>query len=372
MFTEPPVKIYEWIEPRRISEPDPNPVSTFKPSKPFASTSVHNSAPVTRGFASHNVFTERFSLDSKVSRRPLPPIPKEVEKPQPERNDSGLYKKFRNTNVDALRWQSRVFGARSKPLARCGSEPNLVGEDRQPRLSSSSQSLEFLDTLDAVEPQPEETRSKPTVKNAFLSLPRHCRAPPASAVATGNREPRPASDARDLTSPEDGQTAAAVVRPLPAAMILSTEDAMQSARGKSTTRTSTLRRQRPVSPGVRPRSATYRHSSLEELTASVDRPDEQDLDPAEDINPALPVGCRISSCRLTSIQSLDLRTSDDKTLCVRATNSRFYNSSAVAETGDRGHMHRKEGGGCCVPFAVGSWAPVQHNVAWVEFYFRIK
>ena len=307
MFTEPPVKIYEWIEPRQISEPDPNPVSTFKPSKPFASTSVHNTAPVTRGFASHNVFRERFSLDSKVSRRPLPPIPKEVANPPPERNDSGLYKKFRNTNVDALRWQSRVFGARSKPLARCGSEPNLVGEERQPRLSSSSQSLEFLDTLDAVDPQPEQTRSKPTVKNAFLSLPRHCRPPPpASAVATGNREPRPVSDPQALTSPEDGQTAAAAVRPLPAAMMSSSEDAVQSARGKWTTRTSTLRRQRPVSPGVRPRSATYRHSSLEELTASVDRP-EHDLDPAEDFNPALPVGCRISSYRLlTSINVKNL------------------------------------------------------------------
>ena len=34
-------------------------------------------------------------------------------------------------------------------------------------------------------------------------------------------------------------------------------------------------------------------------------------------------------------------------------------SSAVAEMGDRGHnRHGPKRGGCCAPFAEGSWVPV--------------
>jgi len=39
---------------------------------------------------------------------------------------------------------------------------------------------------------------------------------------------------------------------------------------------------------------------------------------------------------------------------------RLYKSSAVAEMSDRGHNRHgpKTGGGCCAPFAGGSWVPV--------------
>jgi len=51
----------------------------------------------------------------------------------------------------------------------------------------------------------------------------------------------------------------------------------------------------------------------------------------------------------------------------------YNKSSAVAEMGDRGHNRhgRKEGRGCCAPFA-DSWDHVYYNVACAEVYFRTK
>jgi len=53
-----------------------------------------------------------------------------------------------------------------------------------------------------------------------------------------------------------------------------------------------------------------------------------------------------------------------------------YNSSAVAEMGDRLAIidmgRPKSGGLLCHFFGVGSWVPIQHNVARAEAYLHTK
>jgi len=165
MFVESPSNYYEWIEPRPIfSRPDPNPsFSTFKPAPPPALSQPTQTAAI------RHIWQERLSLDSQLSKRPLPPIPNEAVNSQPERNDNGLYKKYRNTNVDPSRWQSRAKGSNfiNPLLTRSGSEPNLFGDEREPRLSSA-QSLEFLNAPDPVDPK------KPKVNYIYIFIRINC------------------------------------------------------------------------------------------------------------------------------------------------------------------------------------------------------
>jgi len=165
MFAESPSNYYEWIEPRPIfSRPDPNPsFSTFKPPPPPAHSQPTQTAAI------RHIWQERLSLDSQLSKRPLPPIPNEAVNSQPERNDNGLYKKYRNTNVDPSRWQSRAKGSNfiNPLLTRSGSEPNLLGDEREPRLSSA-QSLEFLNAPDPVDPK------KPKVNYIYIFIRINC------------------------------------------------------------------------------------------------------------------------------------------------------------------------------------------------------
>ena len=301
MFADSPSNYYEWIEPRPVSKPDQKPsFSTFKPSKQLQSTSALHAQSASR---LDDVCSDRFSFESLISKRPLPPIPNEAGNPQPERTESGLYKKYRNTSVDPLRWQSKVKGTGSKPLTRSGSEPNLLMDEKEPRLSSS-QSLEFLDVVDSQQQQQQtESRSKPTTvrdtTSRFLSLPRHCRPPHQSSdISTNlgvlqqssNREPRPSSD---MTSREDGKSGSAAVRvrPPPPSLPPPPDDVVENIRA-TTTRISMLRRQRPVNPDIRRQTGNH-HSSSAELTANITSSASQDA--VEYSRRTLPVRCAIIS-----------------------------------------------------------------------------
>ena len=288
MFTESPSN-NERTEPRLTFKPDPKPFSTFKPSKSIQHKSAHNIQEMATSASQRRSDGGRFSFDSLMPKRPLPPIPKKVVNPRSEDVDSGLYKKQKNASIDLLRWQSRVSKTKSKPLTRAGSEPNLLEEadGREQRLSSS-QSLEFLDMADEVDSGTENSQSKSAVKFTFLSLPRHCRPPQASSVVANDNQdhPRPASCTRTVTSSEDGKVADAGAPPLrsppPAKPPMPPEDGAGSSR--VTTRTSLLRRQRPVSIDMRRRSATYQPSHTPQLNTP-----EHPQATAQDINPAPPV-----------------------------------------------------------------------------------
>jgi len=61
-------------------------------------------------------------------------------------------------------------------------------------------------------------------------------------------------------------------------------------------------------------------------------------------------------------------------MSLHKTYTNCYESSAVAEMGDRNHKrHGPKRGGTAVLLSRGvSWVPVQHNDAWAKIYFRTK
>ena len=283
VFSEPPNNHYEWIEPRPISKSKSNLAPALKSSTLAHPTASSASPQLTSSSDRSRTVGGQFSLDSQVSKRPLPPIPREsADDAQWERSDSGRFEKYLNntrSGAATMRWHSRVIGTQSDTLARTGSEPNLLQDDKRGQKLSTSQSLEFLNADDSPKEKNREKSAaakqtagrsvaaseKTSEKTTFLSLPRRVRPFPASAVATGNREPRHPSDNFAVTSrDDDGKTPAVAaagvpLRPPPPPKP-SAEEIVYNFRAKAK-RNSLLRRQRPVSPRMRRRSGNFQQPS---------------------------------------------------------------------------------------------------------------
>ena len=164
----------------------------------------------------------QFSLDSQLSRReqPLPPIPHEsADDPEWEGSYRGPFETYGNITGDGattMKWHSLVTGTKSTPFATTGSEPNRLQDKRELKVFSS-QSLTFLETDDLPKENCEKSSAMATEgkgvgaaeKTTLPSLPRRVRPSTVSVVATGNREQRPPSNTRAVTSPDDdGKTPA--------------------------------------------------------------------------------------------------------------------------------------------------------------------
>jgi len=220
-------------------------------------------------------------FDDQFRRRPLPPIPQELESyTQPVRNNGGSwFRKYGGQSQrSSPRWNSRVSVTKSRPIPRTGSEPNLLDEElgTTGKLSSAIS----LECLNIESSQKEKYGSKSIQENAekttFLSLPRRVRPKPDSSALLTNQQPRFPSDQSEsrsivtkvLTQYPDARTVSALdgkvstaglpLRP-PPPQRPSAEEIVYSFRAKSK-RKSLIRRERPVSPGMKRRSGTYNTS----------------------------------------------------------------------------------------------------------------
>ena len=270
MFKKSPNYHCEWDEPLPVSKPDLNPLSTFKPLELAHSKSlgyIHvtsNTTNLTRRGGG------RLSLEDHIARRPLPPIPNQSEIAQLERNSSGLYRKYGNNQSDATKRYSLVNATNSRPLPRTGSQPNLLKEEQSHQKLSSAQSLEFLNVEDPPSEQHCSTsaNSKLTPVKSFLSLPRRVRPSPAFVVPISNQEHCFPSDTRTVTSLDGKMATPSVPLRPPPPRKPSAEEIVDKFRAKSS-RNSLLRRQRPVSPGMRQRSGSCQSSSQTEPAYSI-------------------------------------------------------------------------------------------------------
>lgn len=217
------------------------------------------------------------SLHDQFSKRPLPPVPRDSENAQPELKNGGLFTKYANNqNGSSARWCSPT---KSRPLPRSGSEPNLLNDAvEERRRLSSSHSLECLNIEE--QPQKEKSRSKSaknSLKDAFMSLPRPRRSRPSPE--SSNPEP-PFPCAAGTVSSADGQNFVVPPRPPPPAQQSAEEIVNNFLAMKQ--RNSIIRRQRPVSPGMRRRSGVSRRSMQVDTTSGIS-------ESAEDNHPTLMV-----------------------------------------------------------------------------------
>jgi len=269
VFRERPNNHYEWIEPSPISKPDPNPFSTFKPSRMVHScTSVFNNPQVTFTTLSH-VRSDggRFSLeDHNITKRPLPPIPPESDGNQPQRNDSRWFRKQENSQGGSSKWNSRLNGTKLQSMTRIGSVPNLLDEGKSNQRLSSSHSLEFLN----IEDSPTDKKSSNiSPEKTFMSLPRPGRQPPAYTLAVSSHESSPFSSGTGTVTSHDGISAP--VRPPPQKRP-SAEEIVHNFRVKSKSN-SVLRRQRPVNVGMLQRSGVHQPSDqTDQPTSGISKP----------------------------------------------------------------------------------------------------
>lgn len=138
VLKESPNSHYEWIESPPVYKPPPPTISTFKPS----SLPVSSSYP---DIHATKLNTGKLSLDDRISKRPLPPIPRD-QSVELGRHTVGRFPQSKVPSRNAApKWISRTSGTKAS-LSRTGSEPNLLEDQGKERnLSSSSwQSLEAL------------------------------------------------------------------------------------------------------------------------------------------------------------------------------------------------------------------------------------
>jgi len=253
---EPPNNHYERIEPLSNSDSFLNPFSTFKP------------------------------LDDQYAKRPLPPIPPQELESQtlPVRNNRGWFKKYTgNSQRGSPSWQSRVGGTKSRPLARVGSEPDLLNAANCEQRLSTSHSLECLDIEDTPKKKNSSKSSKSTPEKSFMSLPRRKRPSFDSSAAPGNQGQHFPSDTGTLTSHDEQYSAATLPILPPPPSRPSAEEIVYNFCAAKSKRNSMLRRQRPVSPGMRRRSGNYPPSNPTEPTLGPSQPECRDVE--EDSNP---------------------------------------------------------------------------------------
>lgn len=234
VFTESPNNHYEWVEPRPLMKLDLNPLSTFKPTPLAHSTSTGNATS-----SQARPDGGRFSLDSQMVKRPLPPIPQEAEKSKPETTGIRVYRKYDSSTMGPSPRHDRVNGTKSsKPWTRTGSEPNLLEDQTQGREQrlSSSQSFECLNTVESPGEKSCLEWAGSDLDKTSLSLPRRPRPLPMSEVLP---ETRSATLRTGPVLPPPPS------RPTPEEIVYNF-----CARSK---RNSVVRRQRPVSPTMRRR-----------------------------------------------------------------------------------------------------------------------
>jgi len=248
---EPPNNHYEWIEPFSLSDPFLNPFSTFKP------------------------------LDDQYAKRPLPPIPPQEFESQtlPERHNRGWFKKYSgNSQRGSPSWQSRVGGTKSRPLARVGSEPNLLDDANREQNLSTSHSLECLDIEDTPTKKNSSKSAKSTPEKSFMSLPRRKRPSLDASASPINQEQRISSDTGTLTSNDERYSAATLPILPPPPSRPSAEEIVYNFCAAKSKRNSLLRRQRPVSPGMRRRSGNSLPSNLAEPALGTSKPECRDVE----------------------------------------------------------------------------------------------